>query len=103
MAEKTDWYTEVTKEPAKAESAALEVDWYREVLEPTQSLTTGPDIGLPHVDKGYRPGSDAPDFSMMDHLRAGMAGNTKDQIKRYSERTGIPVNKFGTINGEIVF
>jgi hypothetical protein len=93
----TDWYAEVTQPNAPAPAAGT--DWWKEVSGP--SLTAAPagtKFGGPDVadtlDTKVNTGAIA---------RSSLAVDPNTQIKRLSESTGIPLNRWGIVDGNIVY
>lgn len=95
----TDWYSEVTKGASPAPAAAANTDWYREVTAGSgATLSAGP-------SRMPAPLGDTLDKSagFWTTARASLAPDVKDQIKRFAAGMGIPENRFGVIDGNIVY
>lgn len=52
---------------------------------------------------GLNENADAPEFGFWNQMRASLAPDTKTKIKRYSQSSGIPEDRFGAVKGEIVY
>ena len=79
-------------------------DWWGLVTR--QNLTQGPiNRGWFKTEGGYASGVDTkhPGLGPGSVARANLAPDDKTRIKRLSESSGIPVNRFGKIKGDIVY
>jgi hypothetical protein len=97
-----DWYAEATgtAKPAPAPQSG-DVDWYK-ALTAGDGSTIGP---MPAGQKMPRPVQDTLDTDVRTGsiARSSLATDTATQIKRLSQSTGIPEQRFGVIDGNIVY
>jgi len=98
-----DFFSEMVDAPAaqpaqgasNSSAAPAEFDFFEELTSSGPSKKVG-------AAGGYDRTGEVPNVGFFDQMRANMPVSTADKIKRYSQITGIPVDKFGVIEGRIV-
>lgn len=101
------WELETTMPPPKAAAPTDPVrwgppgkGWEQEAAPPVLEMPTRP------VPRGQPLGysrEDDPRIGFLAHLRANLPPDVATKIKRYSQMSGIPENRFGVMDGHIVF
>lgn len=76
-------------------------DWWRAATGQPE-MRSAPVTSSTRAGGGYDRGADSPRFGFLDHMRASLAPTNK-RIRRYSEMSGIPEDRFGVIDGDIVY
>ncbi len=100
----SDWYSDLSASPpassaGTAPKPAGGPNWYEDLADPPQILTQGDPSRPP------RPIGDSLDraATTMQATVASLAPDPAGQIGLLSQRMGIPVDRFGVVNGEIVY